>query len=421
MVLPLPLFPRRRMADRVETALGDTPVVMIEGPRQCGKTTLALGFAGSARSYVTLDDENTLASAKADPAGFLRTLDSVVIDEIQRAPDLLRAVKHSVDADRRPGRFLLTGSASLLSLPKVADSLAGRMEIVTLLPLSQSEIFDTPGDFLERAMAGQIISPKRAITGDELVRAVLTGGFPEMLRRSDHRRRSSWARDYVRAIVERDVRDISEVFRLEQIPKLVRLLAHHAGQLTNFAELGGQIGLDDKTTRKYAGILEQLFLVRRVEPWFRNSLKRLIKTPKLHFIDPGLLAMLSGATPERLARDRGAFGPLLETFVMAEMMKLAGWSNGGTTISHYRDKDQTEVDFIVESADGAILGVEVKASATVTGADFKGLRKVADATGPLFKLGVVLYDGERILPFGDRLFAAPVSCLWGGEEAGKDK
>lgn len=401
------------MVHRVEIALADTPVVMIEGPRQCGKTTLALGFGGPTRSYVSLDDDNTLASARADPIGFLRTLDSAVIDEVQRAPDLIRAIKHSVDTDRRPGRFLLTGSASLLSLSQVADSLAGRMEIVTLLPLSQSEIFDTSGDFLERAMSGHIIQPQNIVFGEKLVRTVLTGGFPEMLRRSDHRRRSSWAKDYVRAIVERDVRDIADIFRLEQIPKLIRVLAHHAGQLTNFKELGGQIGLDDKTTRKYVGILEQLFLVRRVEPWFRNSLKRLIKTPKLHFIDPGLLAMLLGATPERLAGDRGAFGSLLETFVMAEMMKLAGWNGDSVTISHYRDKDQTEVDFIVESADGAILGIEVKASATVLASDFKGLRKVAEAVGPLFKLGVVLYDGERILPFGDRMLAAPVSCLWG--------
>jgi uncharacterized protein len=408
-----PLYPRHRMVHRVETALADTPVVMIEGPRQCGKTTLALGFSGPGRSYVSLDDDNMLASAKADPVGFLRTFNAAVIDEVQRAPDLIRAIKHSIDASREPGRFLLTGSASLLSLARVADSLAGRMEIVTLLPLSRSEIFDTPGDFLERAMSGRVAPPQHIVVGDELVQTVLTGGFPEMLRRTDHRRRSSWAKDYVRAIVERDVRDIAEVFRLEQIPKLIRVLAHHSGQLTNFTELGGQIGLDDKTTRKYVSILEQLFLVRRVEPWFRNSLKRLIKTPKLHFIDPGLLAMLVGATPERLAQDRGAFGSLLETFVMAELMKLAGWSDDRVVISHYRDKDQTEVDFIVESANGAILGIEVKASATVTAADFKGLRKVAEATGSLFKLGLVLYDGDRVLPFGERFFAAPVSCLWG--------
>lgn len=408
-----PLYPRRRMKERILDALTDTPVVMIEGPRQCGKTTLAIEFSGPARPYVTLDDDSALDSAKADPVGFLRRFDGAVIDEIQRAPELIRTLKRTVDANRRPGRFLLTGSANILSLPHVADSLAGRMEIVTLLPLSRSEVFDAPGEFLARAMAGDIVRPERLVTGDELVKNVLIGGFPEMLRRSDHRRRQAWARDYVRAIVERDVRDIAEVLKLQEMPKLVRALAHHAAQLANFSELGGQIGLDAKTTRKYVEVFEQLFLVRSVEPWFRNSLKRIIKTPKLHFIDSGLAAMLLGSTQERLLRDRTAFGPLLETFVVAEILKLVGWSNDVVSISYYRDKEQTEVDLIVESADGAIVCFEVKSAATVTTADFKGLRKLSELEKSQFKLGVVLYDGDQVLPFGDRLFAAPISCLWG--------
>jgi uncharacterized protein len=308
---------------------------------------------------------------------------------------------------------LLTGSANLLSLPHVADSLAGRMEIVTLLPLSRSEVFDARGAFLERAMVGEIVRPERLVIGDELVRNVLMGGFPEMLRRSDHRRRLAWARDYVRAIVERDVRDIAEVLKLQEMPKLIRMLAHHTGQLANFSELGGQIGLDAKTTRKYVEIFEQLFLVRSVEPWFRNSLKRMIKSPKLHFLDSGLVAMLVGSTRERLAGDRTAFGPLLETFVVAEVLKLVGWSDEVVSISYYRDKDQREVDLIVESADGSLVCLEVKAAATVTTSDFRGLRTLSELAGEQFKLGAVLYDGDQILPFGDRLFAAPISCLWG--------
>jgi predicted AAA+ superfamily ATPase len=209
------------------------------------------------------------------------------------------------------------------------------------------------------------------------------------------------------------VRDIAEIEKLDQMPRLLRVLAQYSGQLVNFTQMGGQVGLDDKTTRKYLGILEQLFLVRRLEPWFRNRLKRLVKTPKLHFLDSGLLATLLGITAERVRKDRAIFGSLLETFVFSEVLKQLAWFESPCTLYHYRDKDQDEVDIVVEEDPGAVVGIDVKASATVTGGDFKGLRKLAAACGDDFKLGLVLYDGERSVPFGDRLFAAPVSCLWG--------
>ena len=229
---------RRFSAARVTTALKDTPVVMVNGPRQCGKTTLVREFANRARAYITLDDDTALEAARDDPAGFLRGLDRVIIDEVQRAPDLLRAIKRSVDGDRRPGRFLLTGSANVLTLPQVSESLAGRMETVSLLPLSRAEIRDRKPAFLEKALAGSLVSSPETMTGGELVRAVLTGGYPEMLRRKDPKRRQAWAHDYVRAIAQRDVRDVAEVEKLDQVPRLLRVLAHHSGQLTNFAQIG---------------------------------------------------------------------------------------------------------------------------------------------------------------------------------------
>jgi len=406
-----PLYPRAATS-RVMTALEDTPVVMINGPRQCGKTTLVRSLSTTGRPYLTLDDDTTLAAARTDPVGFVRDLDIATIDEVQRAPDLLRAIKRSVDDDRRPGRFLLTGSANVLTLPRVAESLAGRMELVTLLPLSQAEVQGTGSIFLEAAFAGRPPEPRALLVGRDLVHAVIGGGYPEMLVRSDPRRRSAWARDYVRAIVERDVRDVAEIDKLEQMPPLLRALAHHAGQLTNFAQLAGQLRLDDKTARRYVGVLEQLFLVRRIEPWFRNHLKRLVKTPKLHFLDPGLLAAQLGVTPERIAADRSLLGPLLETFVVAEVLKLATWSDVDPIPYHYRDKDQDEVDLVLEDRAGTIVGLEVKAAATVTAADFKGLRKLADAAADGFRVGLVLYDGDHVVSFGDRLYAAPLSCLW---------
>lgn len=413
MATQTPTFFPRFSAEQVTIALRDTPVVMVIGPRQCGKTTLVRQFITGDRTYTTLDDDTALNAARNDPTAFVRGLDRAVIDEVQRIPELLRAIKRSVDADRRPGRFLLTGSADVLTLPQVSESLAGRMEIATLLPLSRAEILSRKPTFLEKAFTGKVSPMAEVMIGNDLVQTVVTGGYPEMLRRRDPQRRQAWARDYVKALIHRDVRDIAEVEKLQQIPTLLRVLAHHSGQLANFSQIGSQIGLDDKTTRKYITVLEQLFLVRRVEPWFRNQLKRLVKTPKLHFLDSGLLSEMLGTRSERIARDRSAFGQVLETFVFTEIMKQITWLSNACNLYHYRDKDQDEVDILVENDEGAIVGVEVKAGATVHASDFRGLRKLAEACGENFRLGVVLYDEKNIVPFGDRFFAAPLSCLWG--------
>jgi hypothetical protein len=386
-------------------------VVLLNGPRQCGKTTLVDQLIGGHRSYLTLDDDTVLASARSDPAGFLRGLDRASIDEVQRAPELLRAIKRTVDQDRRPGRFLLTGSADLLALPRVSESLAGRMEVITLLPLAHSELLRRRPRFLDHAFKGKLGSVVEPVLGPDLVELILAGGYPDLLARAPSRRQQ-WARDYARAVIARDVRDIAEVARLDEMPRLMRALAHHASQLLNFAELGGQLGFDAKTARRYLGILEQVYLVRRVEPWFTNRLKRMVKTPKLHFLDAGLLAALRGLTAERLSSDRDALGALLETFVFSEIAKLITWTDREVTVHHYRDKDQHEVDLVLERDDGAIVGLEVKASATVTERDFGGLRRLARACGDRLKLGLVLYDGEISVPFGERLFAAPISTLW---------
>lgn len=397
----------------VKTALVDTPVVVINGPRQCGKTTLVKTFSDRNRVYLTLDDDTVAAAAEADPAGFVRGIPgNAIIDEVQRAPALLRAIKQSVDENRQPGRFLLTGSADILALPNISESLAGRMEIINLLPLSRAEIQTNRPTFLTLAFEGQLPDPRQSFVADTLLDAVLAGGFPEMVQRNDFKRRQAWARNYIQSIVQRDLRDIAEIEKLDRVPRLLRALAHHAAQLTNFSQLGGEIGLDGKTTHKYITVLEQVFLVRRIDAWHRNRLKRLIKTPKLHFLDSGLLASLLGANPAGIARDRTLYGPLLETFALSEILKQISWDDTDCDIHHYRDKDKDEVDIVIEDRSGAVVGLEVKAAATVTSKDFKGLRKLAAATGKDFRIGVVLYDGERIVPFGDSLFAAPVSCIW---------
>ena len=402
----------RLSAEQVEGALGDTPVVLVTGPRQSGKTTLVRHLLGGGRRYITLDNATSRESALSDPVGFVRGLDRVTIDEVQRAPDVLQAIKVSVDEDRRPGRFLLTGSANVLDLPQVSESLAGRLAVVSLLPFSPAEVGGRKPDFLGKAFDGKVADVEAAVLGEELVNLILTGGFPEMLFRIDEDRRQVWARDYLKTLLRRDIGDIAELEKDVAMNRLFRILAHHSAQLVNFSQMGGQVGLDDKTTRRYVLILEKLFLVRRLEPWFRNRVKRLVKTPKLHFLDSGLLAASVGMTAARVARDRSAFGPLLETFVFSEILRQSEWFPETAGLYHFRDKDQNEVDVVVEDLAGQIVGIEVKASATVRGEDFRGLKRLAMACGEGFRLGVILYDGDQVLPFGEGLFAAPVSTLW---------
>ena len=405
------MYPRF-LEHHVREALADTRVVMVIGPRQAGKTTLARQIAGDALPFLTLDDATALAGARADPVGFVRGLDHGVIDEVQRAPDLLLAIKAMVDTDPRPGRFLLTGSANIMTLPRVADSLAGRMEVVRLLPLAQAEIRGTPSTFLSRAFAGLTPAVGATIVGDDLIEIVLAGGYPEPLARRSWARRQAWQLDYIEAIMHRDVRDIAQVEQIRQMPRLLRVLAQYAGQLVNHTAVGAPLGMNHVTTQKYAGILESLFLIRTVPPWYTNALKRLTKTPKLHFLDAGLLAALRGVSPEGLRRDRLPFGAILETFVLAELLKMASWADERLEFSCFRDKERNEVDIVIENQRGHVVGIEVKAAATVSRGDFHGMRRLAEACGDRFVLGLVLYDHSQVVPFGDRMLAVPLSALW---------
>jgi predicted AAA+ superfamily ATPase len=399
------------MADAIRTALTDTPAVLLNGPRQSGKTTLARQFASAERPYFSLDDPAVLAAVKADAVGFVRRLDQAVLDEVQRAPELLLALKLSIDADRRPGRFLLTGSANILALPRVADSLAGRMEILTLLPLSQSELLGRLPDFLDRAWAQDWSGLQPLPDGTTLHERVLAGGFPEVLRRTSYARREAWARAYVTALIERDVRDVAQLDQVGRMPRLLAVAAELSAQMLNLTQIGGQIGLDAKTVARYLDVLEALYLVRRVPPWSHNRLKRLVKTPKLHFIDAGLQAMLTQLTPAGTLLARERFGATLETWVYGELLKTIAVSQESIFLSYFRDGAGHEVDFVLESPQRGLLGIEVKASASVESRDFQGLRWLAAHLGPAFTSGVVLYDGQQVLPFGERLWAVPLAAL----------
>jgi len=403
---------RRFIEGRAEEALADTPVVLIVGPRRAGKTTLVRKMGAAGRTYITLDDHTALDAAQSDPAGFIRGLDRAIIDEIQRAPDLLLAIKKTVDEDYRPGRFLLTGSANVLTLPKVADSLAGRMETIRLLPLARAEIEGKAPTFLERLFAGTLKGHRKAIVGDDLIRLVLLGGFPEAIGRNSERRRLDWARSYLTSVLIRDLRDIADIEKLTELPKFVRLLAEHSAQSVNYSQLGSGINVSHKTGQRYVALLEQVFLVATLQPWSTNALKRIAKTPKLHFLDSGLLAAARGLTFDRVKANREVLGALLESFVFSEILKLMTASDMRLAPYHFRDLQIHEVDIVLERDDDKIVGIEIKASATVKASDFTGLRTLADACGDRFAYGVVLYDSTDVVPFGDRLAAAPLSCLW---------
>ena len=397
----------------VRSALRDTRVVAISGPRQSGKTTLARRFTQQGRIYVTLDNQSTLAAAKSDPVAFIRGLDRAIIDEVQRAPDLLLAIKQSVDEDPRPGRFLLTGSANLLTIKTVNESLAGRVELVPLYPLSRSEQLRSKiPEFISKIFRGQLPQPAESFVGDKLLQAVATGGYPDAIKRRAERRRDAWYRAYIKSIAERDIPEIADIANPGQIPRLLELSAQFAGQLINLSELGRTLGLDHKTVGHYLRVLEQIYLLQRVQPWSRNELSRLVKTPKLHFFDSGLLTTMRGYSVARLRSDRNPLGSLLETFVFSELVKSTAWTKERVSIFHYRDKDQVEVDFVLQNAGGQVVGIEVKAAASVTRRDFAGLERVASAAGSAFVQGIVLYDGNQTLSFGKTLRAVPFSTLW---------
>lgn len=405
------LYPRF-IENRVHIALNDTRVVLICGPRQSGKTTLVRQIAGESMPFFTLDDPIVFKSATIDPVGFVRDLDRAVIDEVHRVPDLILALKMTVDTDPSPGRFLLTGSANLFQLPKIADSLAGRMSTIHLFPLAQAELQKNESSFLERIFAGEMPKFAPPVVGSDLTRIVLAGGYPEALVRTTSKRRQDWQLDYVEAVVKHDVRDVARVDQLNSMPGLLRVLAEYSGQLVNYYSIGGKLNMNQVTTQRYVGILENLFIVRTLRPWFSNRLKRLIKSPKVHFLDSGLLASLRGISSEHLIGNRVLLGPMLESFVFSELLKLASWSRDRYEFSHFRDKEKNEVDIVIEDRRGRVVGIQVKASATVSSKDFSGMRHLATACGSKFILGLVLYDHDKILPFGDRMFAAPVSLLW---------
>lgn len=407
------LYPRY-LRPRIAEALADSPVVLIHGPRQCGKTTLAR-LVGDEKGFAcfTFDDDVQRAAAQADPVGYVAELPKpAVLDEVQRVPELFTSLKAAVDARREPGQFILTGSANVLLVPKLADSLAGRMEILRLHPLAQVELAGSLPGFLSMLFgAGFKAGPSGRRQGRALAERVVIGGYPAAVARATARRRAAWYRDYAETLIQRDIRDLARISALDALPRLLALAAGQTACLVNISELAAPFQMSRPTIREYVTLLSRIFLLEELPPWHSNRMKRLVKTSKLHLGDTGLACTLLGLNAETLWNDRTVFGRMLETFVYQELRRQSGYREEAIVFSHFRDKDKVEVDMVLESG-GRVAAVEVKAAATVTGGDFKGLRKLREAIQKDFAAGVVLYDGEAIVRFGDQLYAVPLSFLW---------
>ena len=406
---------KRHITPFLQAALQDSPVVLLNGARQTGKTTLSNTLVDQKilSRYLTFDDIEVLTAARSDPAGFIAGIrEPTVLDEIQHVPELLRAIKASVDRDRRPGRFLLTGSANAFLLPALSESLAGRMEILTLWPLSQGEITGHVEKFIDLLFSHNSFPIRQGICVESDIASRITqGGYPEVLTRSNFTRQQSWFKSYITAILQKDIREIANIEGLTEIPHLLSLLATRSASLLNYSELSRSTTLPQTTLKRYMTLLEMTFLIQLLPAWSNNLGKRLIKAPKLMLNDTGLSAHLLGINADKLKKDPRLMGQLFENFVVNELRKQSSWSQTQPQLFHFRSLANEEVDIVLESPDHTIVGVEVKAKITLTESDFKGLRALSELAGKKFHRGVILYLGQNVIPIAKNIHAIPLTLI----------
>lgn len=406
----------RHLLTPLEHAMSDTPVILVHGARQTGKSTLATQVVKTrpGMASVTLDDLVALAAARRDPAGFIAGYPTgLFLDEIQRALDVVLPIKLAVDRDRRAGHFLVTGSANVMLLPALADSLAGRMQVLTLWPLSQGEIEGVREGFVDHVFAAEALPPIAAQeTPRSMDQRMLRGGYPEAVLRTDAARRAEWFNAYASALVQRDILELARIDAVHDLDRLLRLLASRTGELVNLSEYARTLGIAQTTLKRYLALLEAAHIVKRIGPWSGNATMRMVRSPKLLFCDSGLAAALSGSDEASLASDPGRRGHLLESFVVAELLKQLGWSRTRARLFHFRTGSGEEVDVVLEGPGGRLVGVEIKSSHTVQSRDARGLEALRRAAPHRFHRGVVLHMGDGVIPFGDRIWAVPVEALW---------
>lgn len=410
----------RRLAPVILDQMRTEPVVILTGPRTVGKSTLLAELASDLdRPILDLDQPATRAAVAADPSFMVSGAGPVLIDEFQHVPEVLDAIKAELNKDNRPGRFVLTGSTRYAVLPRAAQSLAGRAHIIEVLPLSQGELHGQRERFADLLWTDpeQLLRPDpQPSRREEYADRILTGGFPSMLHRATTRARTSWFADYTDLAVMRDVLDIAKIRQREALPRLFRQLAAQTGQLLNITRAGEQVGLDKSTANRYATLLEAAFMIQRLPAWAGAAGRPAVRHPKLHVIDSGLAASLLGLSGSKIsARDPSALtdlGHVTKTFAVGEIRKQVSWSDTVTSLSHLRTVSGDEVDLILETWDGYIAGIEIKAGARVRDDDFNGLRLLRDKVGDRFVTGVLLNLGDLSYRYEDRILVAPMCTLW---------
>jgi hypothetical protein len=409
----------RRALGLLLARLAEEPVMALQGPRTVGKSTLLHEVAQShGVGVIDLDEPAVRDAVIADPATFVSGAPPVCVDEFQKAPVVLDAIKAKLNRRLAPGRFVITGSTRFDALPRAAQALTGRIHVMELLPFSQGEIDGHVEDFLAVAMTNPdlLVSPRRSTTSrNTYIERVCRGGLPlAVARRAESRGR--WIDDYVRVSLARDVTELARIRQGALLPTLLRRLAAQTAQVLNMSAAGRGAGLESRTADTYTKLLEDLFLVRRLGAWGRTLRARTAASPKIHVLDSGVAARLLGLSPARLGRlDPAAlseFGHLLETFVVGELLKQASWSDDIATVGHWRTHDDHEVDLVIERHDGAVTAFEVKAATRITARDARGLRALRDALGDGFTAGIILHTGDLTYRLDDRIIVAPIDLLW---------
>lgn len=409
---------RRNLTGQLTEALADTPAVLVNGARQTGKSTLVQSkeVAEDGRHYITFDNPGLLAAARSDPNGFVAGLPlPVTLDEVQHVPELFPVIKAAIDRRRQPGQFLLTGSANVMLLPKISESPAGRMEVLTLWPFSQGEMKNRQESFIDALFSLKTVNWSgkfQKLEWGTLLELIVAGGYPPAVTRHNPSRRDAWFQSYIMTMLQRDIRDLANIADSTAIPRLLSVVATRAGSLLNFADLSRTMALPQTTLKRYFALLEGAFLVQLLRPWARNLGKRMIQTPKVYLNDSGLLTYSLGATVNRLKAEGTLAGAVLENFIMMELRKQCAWSTARPEMFFWRTTSGVEVDFVLKDRAGKVVGVEVKASATLGSQDTRGLRELADAVGKNWLRGIVLYAGKEVVPFASNLHGIPMTSLW---------
>lgn len=408
---------KRHIERKLFEALKYMPIVLLRGARQTGKTTLVktIHSSGNGHNYLTFDHLPTLVAAKNDPVGFISRLEKpVIIDEIQRVPELFLPIKSDVDENRTPGRYLLTGSADPLLIPKLGDSLAGRMRLLSLFPLSQGEIAGKKETFLDKAFSRSIPLTGATLpcSKEELLSLVIKGGYPIPLLVEGENQKRDWFNDYISLVLQKDILDLSRIENVSQMPYLLTLLASRVGGLLNNEELSRTTKLSSMTLHRYLDLLKTLFLVHMLPAWSGNLGKRLVKSPKVYLNDTALQLFLLNVDSDRLSKDSHLLGRTLENYIVLELLKQISWSDKNIQMYHYRDYKHVEVDIILEGPGGDLVAIEIKSSETISNDDFKGLRRFQEFAGEKCIQGILLYAGNKHLPFGEKLTASPITSLW---------